>query len=55
MNVVIEGGRIRSIGTPAATPLGPYLQIIDGGGKFLIPGLWDMHLHVPANAAHRTA
>jgi imidazolonepropionase-like amidohydrolase len=24
-------------------------QIVDGTGKFLIPGLWDMHTHIGAN------
>jgi imidazolonepropionase-like amidohydrolase len=41
-NVVIEGERIASIGPniPAAA------RVIDGHGRFLIPGLWDMHVHL---------
>jgi imidazolonepropionase-like amidohydrolase len=21
-------------------------QVVDGTGKFLIPGMWDMHIHI---------
>jgi hypothetical protein len=41
-NVLIRGTKIFSVGTrrPAAT------RTIDGTDKFLIPGLWDMHVHL---------
>jgi len=43
--VVIRGDRISEIG-PAATLRPPQdAQVVDGTGKFLIPGLWDMHVH----------
>jgi hypothetical protein len=41
--VVIEGNRIASVGTAAAPRMA---RVIDGSGKFLIPGLWDMHVHL---------
>lgn len=41
--VVIEGNRVASI-TADAAPKGA--TIVDGRGKFLIPGLWDMHVHI---------
>jgi Amidohydrolase family len=43
--VVIEGRRIREVtdGARAHVPAGA--RTIDGRGKFLIPGLWDMHVH----------
>jgi imidazolonepropionase-like amidohydrolase len=41
-NVVVADGRIRSIGT--ALPQG--IRVIDGRGRYLLPGLWDMHTHV---------
>ena len=46
MTVVVIGNRIRSIGRSRAlrTPTGA--QVLDGAGKFLIPGLWDMHVHL---------
>ena len=41
--VIVEGGRITRIGRGVKTPNGA--TVIDGRGKFLIPGLWDMHSH----------
>jgi imidazolonepropionase-like amidohydrolase len=41
--VVISGGRIISI-SPAPPPRDT--RVIDGRGKFLIPGLCDMHVHI---------
>lgn len=40
--VVVSGGRIASIGrvTPANA------RLVAGRGQFLIPGLWDMHVHL---------
>jgi amidohydrolase family protein len=45
MVVAIAGGTIASIekDRPGRTPAGA--EVIDGRGKFLIPGLWDMHVH----------
>lgn len=44
--VVIEHGRITAI-YRAAVPVPPAgALIIDGRGKYLIPGLWDMHTHL---------
>jgi imidazolonepropionase-like amidohydrolase len=44
MTVVMEGDRITGIGEAARVPSGA--QILDGTGKFLIPGLRDMHAHL---------
>jgi imidazolonepropionase-like amidohydrolase len=46
MTVVIDGERIASV-TPGPTPAGipATAKRIDGTGKFLIPGLMDMHMH----------
>ena len=50
--IVIGGSRITSVGElkpgAAATGSGPGVQIIDGRGKFVIPGLADMHNHLGA-------
>jgi imidazolonepropionase-like amidohydrolase len=45
MTVVIEGDRITSIGKSTGVRLPRGAQVIDSTGKFLIPGLWDMHVH----------
>jgi hypothetical protein len=42
--VVIQDGRIVSLSV-ASTPA-PEDNIIDAHGGFLIPGLWDMHVHI---------
>lgn len=45
--VLVEDGRIAYVGprqTSPPTPAG--VPVIDGGGKYLIPGLTDMHVHI---------
>jgi imidazolonepropionase-like amidohydrolase len=44
--VVIEEGRVTRVGPTSATPGPPGAQVIDARGRFLIPGLADMHVHV---------
>lgn len=43
MTVVVVGNRITAAGENPQVPNGA--QIVDAKGKFLIPGLWDMHSH----------
>lgn len=44
--VVVAGDRIVAIDT-SSNPVPPEgAQVIDATGKFLIPGLWDMHFHL---------
>ena len=43
--VVVAGNRIVAVGPPSRTPVPAGVRTLDGGGKFLIPGLWDMHVH----------
>lgn len=45
MTVVVTGNRIASVGRKAQANFPENTQIIDASGKFLIPGLWDMHIH----------
>jgi imidazolonepropionase-like amidohydrolase len=44
MTVIVEGRRIAVV-APAATVRNRG-RVIDGTGKYLIPGLWDMHTHL---------
>jgi imidazolonepropionase-like amidohydrolase len=44
--VVITGDRITAIGKSAEVKIPKDAQVIEAAGKFLIPGLWDMHTHV---------
>jgi imidazolonepropionase-like amidohydrolase len=43
--VVVDAGRIASVGKSDAVPVPEGARVVDGRGKFLIPGLWDMHVH----------
>src|SRR5580704_11270955 len=45
MTVVIANGRIAEIGKSASVHVPKNGELIDAAGKFLIPGLWDMHMH----------
>lgn len=45
MTVVITGNRITTIGRTGKVRVPHGAQIINATGKFLIPGLWDMHAH----------
>lgn len=45
MTMLIENGRIKSIGPRATMEVPANARVIDVSGKTLIPGLWDMHAH----------
>ena len=47
LDVVVEGGVIIRIG-PAPLPVSPLAEIFDCGGRVLMPGLIDAHVHVYA-------
>ena len=44
--VVLEKGRIRSVGIDGTGSVPAGALVIDGRGKYLLPALWDMHTHV---------
>lgn len=44
--VVWRGERIEAVGAAGELPPLQGARVINGSGKFLIPGLWDMHAHV---------
>src|SRR6266446_6126655 len=46
MTVIISDGRIREIGNSTTTPIPEGAQVVEAKGKFLIPGLCDMHVHM---------
>ena len=45
LTVVIKKGRIDSVAKHAMIAPSQKTQVINGAGKYLIPGLWDMHAH----------
>lgn len=45
LTVVIHNDRIQALSKRAVIHLGRNVQVVNATGKFLIPGLWDMHVH----------
>src|SRR5690242_13280865 len=43
--VVIVGTRITAMGRTGRVAIPSSAVVIDATGQFLIPGLWDMHVH----------
>lgn len=43
-DVLVAGGRIAAVG-PTGSLGARRTRVIDGSGKYLMPGLWDMHVH----------
>ena len=46
-NVVVDSGKIKAISATLQNPKG-FTQRIEGKGKFLVPGLAEMHAHIPS-------
>ncbi len=43
--VVIKGSRIQAVGDVGKVNMPKGASVVDARGKYLIPGLWDMHVH----------
>lgn len=46
MTVLITGERIEKIGKSSTMKIPSGCQVFNGRGQFLLPGLWDMHMHI---------
>ena len=44
--ILIEGERIKAVGSAAAVKVPPGAEIISTAGMSVLPGLWDMHVHL---------
>ena len=51
--VLVNGGRIAAIGPAESVTIPPEARTVDGKGYYLIPGLWDMHVHFRGNPVDR--
>lgn len=49
--VVVQGQRILSLGPVGKVPVPEGARRIEGRGKFLLPGLAEMHAHIPGGQA----
>jgi imidazolonepropionase-like amidohydrolase len=43
--VIVRGSRIASVGPAASARIPAGARVVNGRGKFLVPGFWDMHVH----------
>ena len=44
--VAIKSDRIVTVAPTSMVRVGSTTRVVDGSGRFLIPGLWDMHAHL---------
>lgn len=51
LTVVVKDGRIAGLAKVGLIEGGRNLQVINASGKYLIPGLWDMHVHTAGGPA----
>jgi imidazolonepropionase-like amidohydrolase len=49
--VDVENGTTRAGQTVVVKRSAAGREVLDGSGKYLIPGLWDMHVHIAGNEA----
>jgi imidazolonepropionase-like amidohydrolase len=47
--VIVEGERIKAVGTVGSVPIPEGAEIISTEGMSVLPGLWDMHVHLMIN------
>jgi imidazolonepropionase-like amidohydrolase len=45
MTIIVKDGRIVGVGKSDAVHVPADAKAVNGAGKYLIPGLWDMHVH----------
>lgn len=50
--VIVSGDSIAAIAKSGSIQIPKDAQLIDAHGKFLIPGLWDMHTHIAGVSAN---
>jgi len=49
-DVILRGSVIERVGPARNVSIPPGAMLIDGRGKYLLPGLADMHVHLPGPA-----
>ncbi len=45
-DIAVSGQRIAYVGPDASHTIGPNTQVVEAGGRYLVPGLLDGHMHV---------
>ncbi|MGH8130429.1 MAG: amidohydrolase family protein [Steroidobacteraceae bacterium] len=49
--VLVTGNRITAVGPTREVAVPDDAEVVEAAGRYLIPGLWDMHVHSVANVA----
>jgi len=49
MTLIVSGNKIESVSPDAEAKVAPDIEVVDGKGQTLLPGLWDMHTHFAPN------
>jgi len=44
--IVVQGNRIAAVGPDGAVAVPAGAEVVDATGKTVLPGLWDMHVHI---------
>ena len=47
--IIVENERIKTVGTVGTTPIPKGAEIVSTEGMSVLPGLWDMHVHLMIN------
>src|ERR1700694_5824981 len=55
MSILISDGLIAKIGSASKVKAPADAEILDAHGKYLIPGLWNMHVHLGAYTSGKRA
>ena len=48
-DLAIVDGRFAYVGPDAGASIGPATEVVDAGGRYLVPGLLDGHLHIESS------
>lgn len=51
--VVVTGKRVVALGKTGRVRVPAGARVVNAAGKFLIPGLWDMHFHSPVSVTNQ--
>lgn len=54
MTLIIKNGIITTIGQSNEIELSSETKVVNGQGKYVIPGLWDMHAHTSSESVTRS-
>jgi hypothetical protein len=52
MNVILQDGKIETITSQAVQASGTGVQVVDGSGKYMVPGFLDMHTHAGSSLSN---